>query len=406
MSWIRRGTTGIVLLVLVAMVGGVGVRAVAGADLLPPAPARDSFYTAPDPSPRGGAGTVIRHRAASVNVLGLPVPVRAELVLYRSRTIAGAPAAVSGIVLAPLTPWAGGGARPVVGYAVGTHGIADQCAPSYLLRTGTENEVNPIGRALSRNWALVITDYPGLGTPGVHPFAVGKAEGYAMLDAVRAAQRLGRFGVTTDSQAALWGYSQGGQATAFAAELQPGYAPELRLAGAAAGGVPADLTAVFDNIDGTPWFGLALLAFAGYRAAYPDLPIDSLMNPAGRAALADAEKECTVPLALKFGFHHLDEYTVKPDAVRDPAVAAKFAQNRPGQATPTAPLFLYHAQLDQIIPPALAKDLAAAYCARGTTVQTKTIPVTEHLLGLVNGAAPALAWLADRFAGKPAPTTC
>lgn len=370
-----------------------------------PAPADDAFYTPPDPLPAGRPGDVIRHRPAKINVLGLPVPVRAEQVLYRSTTINGAPTAVSGIMLAPLTPWPSG-PRPLVGYAVGAHGMGDQCAPSYLLRVGVENEVNPIGQALLRNWAVVLTDYPGVGTPGLPPTAIGKAAGYALLDAVRAGLRLGEFDVTADSPAALWGYSQGGQATAFAAELQPRYAPELRLVGAAAGGVPADVTAVVKRVDGTLWFAVALLGLAGHRIAYPDLPFDSLLNSAGKKAFAEMEQGCSIELATKFAFHRIDEYTVKPGAISDPALVARFAENRPGQATPGIPMFLYHAKYDQIIPPALGSDLKAAYCARGVVLQFKTIPVSEHLVGLVTGAVPSVAWLADRFAGKPAPTSC
>lgn len=58
---------------------------------------------------------------------------------------------------------------------------------------------------------------------------VGRPEGYAGLDAVRAAQRLPDTEITEDSPGGIVGYSQGGQAAGWTAELQPEYAPELNL---------------------------------------------------------------------------------------------------------------------------------------------------------------------------------
>ncbi|MBY8856887.1 lipase family protein [Nocardia sp. CA2R105] len=51
--------------------------------------------------------------------------------------------------------------------------------------------------------------------------------------------------------------------TAWAAQLQPTYAPELRFAGAAVGGLPADPAVVARNLDGNPFSGLIFAALAG-----------------------------------------------------------------------------------------------------------------------------------------------
>ncbi|MCA1835798.1 MAG: lipase family protein [Actinobacteria bacterium] len=91
---------------------------------------------------------------------------------------------------------------------------------------------------------LVITDYEGGGTPIPQSYLVGPPEGYAGLDAARAAQRLDpRDDLTQDSPVGLSGYSQGGQAASWAAELQPRYAPELNVKGVLAGGIPYDMNA-------------------------------------------------------------------------------------------------------------------------------------------------------------------
>ena len=71
-----------------------------------------------------------------------------------------------------------------------------------------------------------------------------------MLDIVRAARDVTP-DVDVDAPVLLWGYSEGGRNAAWAAELQPEYAPDVSLVGLAAGGVPTDLTAVVQAIDGS-----------------------------------------------------------------------------------------------------------------------------------------------------------
>jgi predicted alpha/beta-fold hydrolase len=152
--------------------------------------------------------------------------VRAWQVLYRSTNGRGDADAVSGTVMVPDTPWLGGGPRPIVSYAVGTHGLGDQCAPSYTLATGAESEyIVAMSLALAKGWAVAVTDYEGLGTPGDHAYMVSISAGRAALDIARAAARIPGAGLTPQAPIALWGYSQGGAATASAAEQAKDYAP-------------------------------------------------------------------------------------------------------------------------------------------------------------------------------------
>ncbi|TXG81317.1 MAG: hypothetical protein E6R14_08010, partial [Thermomicrobiales bacterium] len=43
---------------------------------------------------------------------------------------------------------------------------------------------------IDQGFVVAITDYPGIGTPGISPYLVGKVEGQTVLDSVRAACRL------------------------------------------------------------------------------------------------------------------------------------------------------------------------------------------------------------------------
>jgi hypothetical protein len=209
----------------------------------------DEFYDPPQPLPPGAPGDLIRCAPMDAYVVpGVRLRVRAWRVLYHSTSATGEPTAVSGSVLVPRSSVRG--PRPLVGYAVGTHGIGDSAAPSRLLGLGTEWEAGLIAMALARGWAIAITDYQGLGTPGDHTFMVGQALGHNVLDMMRAARSLAPAELPTEGPAAIIGYSEGGAAAAWAAQLQPSYAPDLPLVGVAAGAAAADIETAGPSLEG------------------------------------------------------------------------------------------------------------------------------------------------------------
>lgn len=371
-----------------------------------PTPDKDAFYRPPAPLPAGTPGTVIRSRTAKT-----PFPAtKAWQVLYRSQDARGAAIAVSGTVLVPSLPWVGLGPRPLVTYAVGTRGLGDQCAPSYTLSQGTDYEAAFVGAALARGWAVAVTDYQGLGTPGDHTYMVGPAQGRAVLDAARAAQRLGGTGLAASGPVGIMGYSQGGGAAGWAGQLAPTYAPELKVKGIAAGGVPGDLVATADFLDGGPGVALALMAAVGFDAAYPDLHLATYLNARGRDLIARARSLC---LASMDGVERLvtTSFTERTDYVTSDPLAtstwrARLGASRLGATAPAAPVFQYHALLDELVPYAQAAETRRRWCEAGAHVTWATIPLAEHVVGAVKGVPLALDFLSARFAGIPIPNTC
>ena len=117
-------------------------------------------------------------------------------------------------------------------WAHGTTGIADVCAPSRNPKGPyTFYAAKQFGAWLKAGYAVANTDYEGLGTPGIHPYLVGRSEGRGVVDIVRAARQLdGRL----SRRYVIAGHSQGGHAALFAAALAPHWAPDLRLRGVAA----------------------------------------------------------------------------------------------------------------------------------------------------------------------------
>ena len=108
--------------------------------------------------------------------------------LYHSTDVSGHDVAVSGQLVVPRgTPPVGG--WPVVSWAHGTSGIADRCTPSQHDFWDREN-AQEVRTFVDAGYAVAATDYPGLGTPGIHPYLVGADEGNAVVDVVTAAHHL------------------------------------------------------------------------------------------------------------------------------------------------------------------------------------------------------------------------
>ncbi|MEU3775376.1 lipase family protein [Streptomyces sp. NPDC032472] len=334
---------------------------------------------------------------------GQPTDTKAWKIHYRSTTADGAPTTVSGTVIVPQDGRTG--PRPLVTYAVGTVGMGDSCAPSNNLPRGTATEANLIQQLTLRGWAVVVTDYEGLGTPGVHTYTVGPSAGHAVLDAARAALRLPEAALAADTPVGIMGYSQGGQASSWAAELQGSYAPELNVKGTATGGVPADLMKVAAFNNGSYGSGLIFMAAAGQDAAFPELQLDSYLNPAGRALVAGMKENCVAIDAIAGSFKRISDLTTR-NPLDQPDWQARLDRSRLGRTAPAAPVYQYHALGDELIPYAVGRQLRADWCARGADVEWDTVWVGEHVSGVITHSPAAAAWLADRFAGRPARGNC
>lgn len=358
--------------------------------------------------PVDGPGSVVSAEPTTVFAAPLiPEPgVKSWSLRYRSTSATGEANEVSGTLIVPDESWSGGGARPVVSYAVGTHGLGDQCAPSTFFAQGREQELGLMRMALAKGWAVVILDYEGLGTPGDHTYTVAVSEGHAMLDAVRAAIRVDGAGISPDAPVGLWGYSQGGGATAKAAEQADEYAPELDVVGAAPGGVPADLLAVAENLDGGPASGLLVAATGGMDTAYPDLGLFGQLNARGKALVSAVRKQCTEQIVLTAPFVRIADLSTVPDPLHQPAVVERLDENSVGSVAPAFPVRVFHAQFDELIPLAVGRQLVEDWCGLGVDVEYEELPLQNHTSGILAGAPNTIDWLADRFAGKDAPSTC
>ncbi|WP_337456637.1 lipase family protein [Prescottella sp. D32] len=393
------------------------------------------FYEVPASALGGAPGTVVDTQPypplLSIPNQQGPWPSGAQRIMYRTTDAHGGATAASGTYFDASLPWIGAGPRPLVVLGPGTQGQGDQCAPSRLFQDGihynapldfaVEYEVLQVHALLSRGIDVVVTDYQGLGTAGMHSYVDRRAQGHAMLDAARAVKALPGSRIGDDNPIGFWGYSQGGGAAASAAEMQPSYAPDLDVRGTYAGGPPADLRTVAAALDGGLATGLLGYAVNSIYAGYPETraDIDGALAPAGRQALDEIAAQCVPETIARYGLHRTTEWTKDGRSLAElidalPSVSAVVDEQRIGRSTPGSPVLIVQGRNDDLIPHNQATRLAADWCAQGATVEFRTeeIPpiapgfVVGHGLPMVSGLPSALDWMTDRFDGVPARSGC
>lgn len=363
-------------------------------------PDQDPFYTAPSNISTYANGQVVGSRQYTSSLFAGATTWQ---ISYRTNDSHGAPEMAVTTLIVPQTPWVGSGARPVVSMQSPEDSTGTQCAPSYTIATNNDaQDAGLVWPLLASGWAVAVPDYEG---PGSH-YTAGPQAGHAVLDGIRAVRNLGQGGVTTANPWALDGYSGGAQATGWAAQLQPSYAPELTLAGAAMGGTPADLTALARNLDGGPFSGFEFAAAWGIDKEWPEAGIDGILNAQGKADFAAIANQCETTILSNFSGKKLSADSTVADPLSYPSVAAILAQDKLGQSVPMTPIYDYHAVTDEIVPVAQDDTLVSSWCSMGATVTKVRDLVGEHVEEAVLARVPVIAWLASRFNGIPATSTC
>lgn len=358
------------------------------------APAGDLFYTPPSPLPPGKPGDIIWVQP----IVPAPAGGIAWKVLYHSTALDGRDIAVSGVIAAPAGGAVPAGGRPIVSWAHGTTGSADACAPSH----GGFGLIPSLTALLAAGDVVVATDYEGLGTPGPHPYLVGGSEGRGVLDAARAARNIA--GTGAGDRVALWGHSQGGQAVVFGREIAKSYASELDVVGTVA---VAPATVIIETLlsagGRVPAVGgFYVAAIVGLHDAF-GLPLDAVLTPDAISRDGILEQGCfdkvaaayaTAPPAQKASPYDVEPWKDKMDTVRA------------GFTSAPSPLFVTQGMKDALVSPASTDTFIQRVCALHDTVSLQRYGDATHTTVMTEGMNDMLSWIADRFAGKPAASSC
>ena len=391
-----------------------------------------AFYTPPNPLPAGLPGDLIRTEPSRLVLepsgqLGA-IFADATRIMYRSTDARGKPNAVTGTYFEPWNDWPGKGPRPLIVYGPGTQGQGDQCAPSRLFNQGIHwspyldlafnYEELFVATMVARGFAIVMTDYEGLGTPGLHTYVSRVAEATAMLDAARAAKKLPGTSLEPTGPIAFWGYSQGGGAAAAAAEMASQYARELDVVGTYAGAPPANLKELFPYADGSVLVGAVGYALNSVITTYPEheAAIRSTLTPRGEDMLFKVQSQCVAETLTKFMFRHLQSYFTEDITalVRREPFSSLFDEQRIGRFNPDTPVLINNNRFDPLVPWTAANQLGRDWCAQGADVEFRTNEqppflnkaIVNHALPMLVDGESAMQWVAARFNGEPTSPNC
>jgi acetyl esterase/lipase len=350
------------------------------------APAGTAFYTPPAALPKGPHGTPIWQRKLTGPAV-LKSAKSNTLLLYRSQAVDGKTVAVSGTVAIPKgkAPKAG---WPVITWAHGTVGIADACAPS-LIGTQSNYDSPLLNRWLKAGFAVVRTDYEGLGTPGEHPYLIGVSEGRSVLDMARAARKLDS---SLGKSVVIAGHSQGGHAALWAASLAKKFSPDLKVQGTVAFapashvGEQGDLLRALSSP--SPISGLASMIVRGIDIAKPSLGIANLLSDRAKALYPQIDQKCLDGLSAADSFGGLAPADVfRADAPLGPVIAALNA-NDPETLKIAGPVLIEQGKADTTVFPNFTDQLSSELKGRGVKLTYKTYPGVDHG-GAVTKKAPA-----------------
>jgi pimeloyl-ACP methyl ester carboxylesterase len=369
------------------------------APLSPPAGVK--FYSPPPEVVPGTPGSVIWSRRL-LGAAALKSAASNELVLYRSTSVQGTPIAVSGIVALPKgAPPAGG--WPVITWAHGTVGSADTCAPSRDVIGAPAHKFNQaphrmLNAFLDEGWAVVMTDYEGLGTAGPHPYLLGLSEARGVLDILLAARELHP---EISRKVAIAGHSQGGQAALFAASEAKARGNELDLRGVLAfapasfigtlfslgtqGGEPAESTAFIP------------LFLTGAMAGNPAIRAEDIFSPEALRLFPETETKCRIELSQGGSWGGLAPSKVLKDKADLTVLKEEFRKMHPGDLTLNVPVRIVQGLLDERVSPIQTSLVLDQLTSKGAQVELKVYPLMDHFGILARDTGNAKSWLKERL---------
>ena len=330
----------------------------------------------------------------------LPSGASAVRILYHSLSAEGTDAATSGGGAHPRGRGPAGG-WPVIAWAHGTTGVARMCAPSLQKDVAYGEEgLMPMVRA---GFAVVATDYHGLGTAGPHEYVNKIAQARDVIYSIPAARAavpaLGRKWVVD-------GHSQGGVAAWSVAEMQatlrdPDYLGAVSVAGA------GDLRAILSGMDDPKGmaFYLTYMAYAIHTQSPSFKPQDMLEGAALERYKNATTKGC-------WDYAYASFLKAPPGKVlkegwdRTPAAERFFKTDELGSAPIGGPMLVIAGEADQTVPIASLMGSVRKVCARHSEVTFRSYPGLDHDPTMQKSTPDQLAWIRERFEGKPAGSNC
>jgi pimeloyl-ACP methyl ester carboxylesterase len=322
-----------------------------------------------------------------------------RVVVYHSTNVTGRDIAVSGVVFVPSGAAPRGG-WPVVSWAHGTTGMADKCAPSERPNLYYNEYAQVVRTFVTAGYAVAATDYPGLGTPGVHSYLVGVDEGNSVVDIVTAAHHL------VAALAPTWfavGHSQGGQAVLFASRAAT-RAPALHLGGVIAIAPASHLDLILPAVlsGGDPYdLSYAVYSIIGLSAFDPRIRLPDLLGPAGRQRLPlILERACLEEADAAFNGVAVSRIFRLSQQQVDRLNGELGRADNPDNTATVGPVLVIQGSQDQDVPPAITQLMVQHLRKLGADVTERDYAGRNHDQVVGPSLCDQLHWMATH-GGQP-----
>ncbi|EFX03523.1 secretory lipase [Grosmannia clavigera kw1407] len=359
-------------------------------------PSNDAFYHVPDNITSYSPRAIINYRKPPAPIAAFAkYPINLQnswQILYRTTDSLNNATAT---VLTVLVPYNADFSK-VLSYQI----AEDAASPNLPL----PRKLRP-SAALEQHWVLIVPDHEGPAAA----YLANHLAGYSTLDGIRAGLSSGNItGMKSDATVAMWGYSGGSLASGWAAELQPLYAPELKIAGAAIGGTVPNISNVISSVDGSTSAGLVPTGVMGLANQYPLVKaiVEQHVLPQYLDAFANTTKQCLEEDLSDFSDKNVSSMLDSPDLFTNTAMMNVFSANALGSNIPQIPLYIYKAVQDELSPIADTDKMYGQYCAGGAIVKYERDLVFNHGTLSAVGAPKALTWLIQVFDGTATQKSC
>ncbi len=380
---------------------------------LNPTPSKDAWYKGPDGWEQAKPGDVLRIRphAYDMEHPGFSNYIDVAQVLFRSTDGHQRPLYAATTVFIPKSH-AGcmNTTAPVnCSHALLSYHIPYDTACLDASLSWSLQKSEPYGEiaiALSKGYFVSVPDYEG---PRAS-YGANVLAGQVILDSIRALKAMlgPQYGFQTNSsRVAFWGYSSGGTATEFAAELAATYAPDLKIDAAVIGGLTANITKSLPLLNGKDVAGLMAQGLIGTTNEYPEQRkyLDSILideGPYNRSEFLSAATMSGWDSLEHFAYQNMWEYFKdgESDVFTDAMVGVLAHEGVAGiHGTPNLPVFYYHAVDDEMCPIEEVERVVKTFCDKGARAVLHRNVFGNHNEEGTNGRQRSLDFLSDVLEG-------
>ncbi|MGI9327337.1 MAG: alpha/beta hydrolase family protein [Pseudomonadales bacterium] len=325
--------------------------------------------------------------------------------LYSSRGWNDQPVAVSGDAFTPKgdAPEAG---WPILAWSHGTLGVADICAPSFAGHS--ERDKKFLNKWLAEGYAIVATDYEGLGTPGGHAYLHCRSEANSNIDAVSAARQLG---LALSDRWLVIGQSQGGQGALCTGAYVAERAQALDFRGTLATAPAVNWKQRFSvgtPDEPSPFVGMSLLLARGFEVYEPSFDPNEAFTAATLEMMPYTDTACVgelIGMGMKANLTMGESLKIVPFGDIPGAGNGAEKMDVPVEGWST-PVYMAQGTADTLVRYVDVQNFSAQLCARGVNVTLDVYEGLEHSGPMNTGFEEFKNWVALRFTDTPAEGNC